>query len=87
MRRDKKEPSHAPRPAADLFGFEPRVELKGSREVMVEGSTGVIFYSDTVIRTGIGRQTLLITGSELRIKVMFGSTLTVGGHICSVEFV
>lgn len=89
MRKDRKESSPYPHPsaAAVFFGCEPRVELTGSREAMIEGATGVIYYSDTVMRIGLGRQTLVITGSELGIKVMFGGTMTIGGHICSVEFV
>lgn len=77
-------------PAADqssFFGSPPRLELRGSRELLIEGSTGVIYYSDTAMRIGVGRQTLIVIGSELCINTMFGSTLTISGHISSVEFV
>jgi len=76
-----------PSAASVFLGTEPRVELRGSREALIEGSTGVIYYSDTAMRIGLGRQTLLLFGSELRIRIMFGSTLTIAGHISSVEFV
>ncbi len=86
MRKEKREPA-GESAASVFFGAEPRVELKGSREALIEGSTGVIYYSDTAMRIGLGRQTLLVIGSELQIKIMFGSTLTIVGHINSVEFV
>lgn len=88
MRKDKKEqPAEQPTAMSVFLGTEPRVELHGSREVLIEGSTGVIYYSDTAMRIGIGRQTLLLIGSELCIRTMFGSTLSIVGHINSVEFV
>ena len=88
MRKDKKEQqTQLPEAVSMFFGNEPRVELRGSLEALIEGSTGVIYYSDTAMRIGLGRQTLLIIGSELSIKTMFGNTLTVTGHISSVEFV
>ena len=87
MRKEKKEPLHSePSAASVFFGAEPRVELRGSREALIEGSTGVIYYSDTAMRIGLGRQTLLVVGSELCIRTMFGGTLIIAGHISSVEF-
>jgi len=89
MRRDKKELQTPERPsAASVFmGTEPRVELRGTREALIEGSTGVIYYSDTAMRIGLGHRTLILIGSELRIRIMFGSTLSVVGHINSAEFI
>jgi len=88
MRKDKKGAvSERPDAMSVFMGTEPRVELRGSREALIEGSTGVIYYSDTAMRIGIGRHTLLVIGSDLCIRTMFGSTLTVAGHITSVEFV
>lgn len=72
---------------AGFFVDETRVELHGSREVLIEGSTGVIYYSDTSMRIGLGRQTLLLVGCDLSIRAMFGRTLSVVGMIKSVEFI
>ncbi len=74
-------------PVSVFLGKEPRVELLGSREILIEGSTGVIYYSETAMRIGLGRQTLLLVGSDLCIRTMFGDTLTITGHIRSVEYV
>ncbi len=89
MRRDKKgqQSAETPSAASVFFGTEPKVELRGTREALIEGSTGVIYYSDTAMRIGLGRRTLVLIGSELRIRIMFGSTLSIVGHINSVEFV
>ena len=89
MRKDAKKTAAAEQPSAMsvFMGSEPRLEIRGTRELLIEGSTGVIYYSDTAMRIGLGRQTLLVIGSELQIKIMFGSTLTIVGHINSVEFV
>lgn len=88
MRKNNKEPMIEQPSAMSVFlGTEPRVELRGSREILIEGSTGVIYYSDTAMRIGMGHQTLIIVGSELCIRNMFGATLTIAGHIRSVEYV
>ncbi len=89
MRKDNRKTPVPDQPSAlSVFaGTEPRIELKGSREILIEGSTGVIYYSDTAMRIGLGSRTLLLVGSDLRIRIMFGGTLTIAGFIKSVEFV
>lgn len=89
MRKDEKKPAASERPSAMsvFMGTEPRIELRGTRELLIEGSTGVIYYSETAMRIGLGSRTLLLIGSDLRIKIMFGGTLTITGYIKSVEFV
>ncbi|MBE6759172.1 MAG: hypothetical protein E7554_03675 [Ruminococcaceae bacterium] len=89
MRKDAKKTAAAEQPSAMsvFMGSEPRLEIRGTRELLIEGSTGVIYYSDTAMRIGVGGRTLLLIGSELSISIMFGSTLTVVGQIKSVEFV
>ena len=87
MRKDKTEQIDRPSAMSVFLGTEPKVELHSSREALIEGATGVIYYSDTAMRIGLGRQTLLVIGSELCIQTMFGGTLTITGHINSVEFV
>jgi len=88
MRKDTGKTAARERPSAMsvFMGTEPRVELHGTRQLLIEGSTGVIYYSDNVMRIGLGSRTLIVTGCELRISVMFGSTLTVTGSVKSVEF-
>ncbi len=86
-RKNRQPDADKPSALSVFFGTEPRVELRGTREALVEGSTGVIYYSDTAMRIGMGRRTLILTGSELHIKIMFGSTLVVAGHISTAEFV
>ena len=70
-----------------FFTRESRVELSGSRMMTAEGCTGVASYSDTTIRLSMGRQSLIICGSDLRITNMFGQTVCVSGRISSLEFV
>lgn len=72
--------------AYSLLGGDAHVELNGSREVLIEGSSGVLYYSDTLIRVGLGRKTLLVVGCDMQIKAMFGRTLSIVGNIKSVEF-
>jgi len=87
MRKDKNAQAPVqPSALSVFFGTEPRVELRGSREALIEGCTGVIYYSDTAMRIGLGQRTLLVIGSDLCISSMFGGTLTVSGRISSVEF-
>ena len=72
---------------SNIFKSQSRIEINGSSDLLVEGCVGVLEYSDVRIRVSLGRQSLVITGSDLGILNMFGDTLSIGGRIAAVEFV
>ena len=72
---------------SSIFKAQSRIEINGSSDLLVEGCVGVLEYSDVRIRVSLGRQSLVITGSDLGILNMFGDTLSIGGRIAAVEFV
>lgn len=63
------------------------IEADGPGSLLVEGCTGIRLYEPECIKIGAGRQCVRITGDELVICSMFGSTLYVRGRIASIEFI
>lgn len=73
--------------ASYAFGNEYHMELNGSREFIAEGCMGVLACNDDQIKLNMGKQTLLLTGSNLTISGMYGQTVCINGRINSIEFI
>lgn len=70
-----------------FLGKECHIEINGSRRFVAEGCMGVLACNDDQIKLNMGKQTLLLTGSNLTISGMYGQTVCVDGRINSVEFI
>ena len=64
-----------------------RITIDGPGCMTVEGCGGVLAYTDSFIRFGLKRCVLQVTGCDLSLSSMSGSTACVTGRISSVEFV
>ena len=64
----------------------PTLEFTGNREVIIEGSRGVLGYSDTEIRVNTASMTVCVLGRELDLRCISDSALIAEGTITSVEF-
>lgn len=62
------------------------MEIKGNREVVVEGCRGVLEYDTDVVRVRAGRMTLRFTGRCLVIRCLTADSLVVEGFITGIEF-
>ena len=62
------------------------VQIFGSRTVSVEGCQGVLAYSGEQIKLSMGARSFVVLGSELKITGMYGSSVTIEGHVCGTEF-
>ena len=63
-----------------------RIELCGNRRAVIEGSGGVLEYDTVVVRLRLGRFSVRITGRNLRIRCMTGTTMIVEGFLSGVEY-
>lgn len=70
----------------DAFKEQSCVEICGNNTVTVEGSKGVLEYSDTLIRVGVNNSSLSVCGRGLTLKCISASTLIIEGYILKVEF-
>jgi sporulation protein YqfC len=70
----------------DPFSKLAQINLKGDKEIIVDGCYGILEYSDSLISINIGKSTLKIIGFNLLVADYFDSNITVMGTIKSLEF-
>lgn len=69
------------------FNYDlPSLEFVGNREVVIEGSKGVLEYSDTKIRINTPLMILCFIGRNLNLKCISESALIIDGYITDVSF-
>ena len=70
----------------DPFSKLAEINLKGNREIIIDGCYGIIEYSDCLISVNIGKSTLKIMGFDFSISDYSDSNITVRGNIKNIEF-
>ena len=65
----------------------PCIELTGNREVVLEGSRGVLEYTPETIRVNTVGMIVSFCGRELDLRCISPSALIIGGTITSIEFI
>ncbi len=71
----------------DLRGSLPVIEFSGNRSVTVEGSSGVLHYSDSEVRINTRSAVLNFKGRGLRINCISPTCVIVEGFILNLEFI
>ncbi len=71
---------------SDPFSKLAQINLKGNREMIVDGCYGIEEYSDCLISINIGNSTLKIIGFDFSISDYSESNITVRGIIKNIEF-
>lgn len=70
----------------DILGQKPFMEIEGNRRLKLEGSRGVLLYSNTEIKVNMGDFTLRISGKNLYLKCISPTELTIEGIFENIEF-
>lgn len=65
---------------------EPCIELSGNREILIEGSRGVLEYTDEAVRVNTDPMVLTVAGRGLNLKCISDSALIISGFITSLRF-
>ena len=63
------------------------MEISSNREVVFEGSKGIIEYGDSSIKINAGKYVISFNGRNLRIKSMNDCDLVIQGFITSIEYI
>lgn len=71
----------------NLFGDIPELSFRGNREVIIEGSRGVVEYSENVIRINTSIGVVCFLGRNLNLVCISPTELIINGFITKVEFV
>ena len=64
----------------------PCIELSGNREVLIEGSKGVLEYSPETIRVNTSDMILSVFGRGLDLRCISESALIIDGFVTRIEF-
>ena len=63
------------------------MEVNGNREVILEGSRGVVEYRETSIKINTGKYIISFQGRGLHIKCMTDCDIVIHGFITSIEYI
>ncbi len=64
----------------------PCIELSGNRELLIEGSRGVLEYAPDTVRVNTAGMILSVFGRELNLRCISESALMIDGFIMRLEF-
>lgn len=64
----------------------PQLELLGNRQITIEGSRGILKYSDEVIRINAGSMVISFSGRNLNVKCIAPDCTMVEGFVTKIEF-
>lgn len=64
----------------------PCMELSGNRELLIEGSKGVLEYTADTVRVNTGGMILTVSGRELNLRCISDSALIIDGFILNMAF-
>ena len=71
--------------AANLSGVH--MEINGNREIILEGSQGVVEYGENSIKINTGKYIISFQGRGLHIKCMTDCDIVIHGFITSIEYI
>lgn len=83
----KRDKNQAKRIVTDLFADEPKIEMLGNREMIIDGCKGVVEYDETIIKLSLGEYVLSLSGDNLLINSFDNSVAIISGQICEISFV
>lgn len=88
MPRKDRKPNAKPRiPLPEILSGEPKIEMLGNREIIVDGCKGVVEYGENLIKLNTENCVLSISGDGLVIKSYDGSVAVISGIITDITFV
>lgn len=68
------------------LGGLPTLEFVGNRQVIIEGSKGILKYSDDTIRINTGQMIITFYGKDLNVRCISPDCTKVDGFIYNLEF-
>ncbi len=70
----------------DIFTDKPHIEIIDNKTVNIEGSKGVMEYSNKVIRVNLGEYSVVFSGRSLALRCISPTVLVIEGFILNIEF-
>ena len=79
--------SMIPEAATKLLNNNINMKINSNREVIFEGSRGIVHYSEETIRLNTGKYIVAFNGRGLSIRCMNDYDLCIEGFITSIEYI
>lgn len=87
MKNDRTEPKSKRRsPAIPPAIGAACLELSGNRELLIEGSKGVLEYTPETVRVNTSDMIVSVSGRGLDLRCISSSALIIDGFILNIEF-
>lgn len=64
-----------------------QIELKGNTEMIIQGSRGIVEYSDVLVRVNMRDHQLAIEGRKLTIGCLTSDSMEVKGYIEAIRWI
>ena len=71
---------------SEMFRDEPRIEMSGNREIIIDGCKGVVEYTENNIRISLGESVLSLSGDNLLIQSFDNDVVIINGQISDIDF-
>lgn len=71
---------------AQFLGNQPTLEFIGNRQVVIEGTKGILKYTDDTIRINAGVMIITFIGRNLNVRCISPDCTMVDGFISNIEF-
>lgn len=68
------------------FSENPNIEITSNRYAIIEGSRGVMEYSDRIIRINLGDFSVAFIGRGLGLKCISPTSMEIEGFFTNIEF-
>ena len=70
----------------EMFRDEPRIEMTGNREAVIDGCKGVVEYAENNIRLSLGEIVMSLSGDNLLIQSFDNDVVIISGQISDIDF-
>lgn len=71
----------------NVFNEGAYIEIRGKKDLLLEGCDGIEVYTEKLISLSIGDSVLEIRGEELRLRYLAEKKIAVAGRISGVFYV
>lgn len=65
----------------------PIIEMTGNKEIIIEGSTGVLKYQEDNIKINTRVMVISVKGRGLKLKYLSSTALIIEGCVLSLEYI
>ncbi len=70
----------------DLIKDVPHIEIEGNRHITLEGSKGIVEYSDTRVSVLMNTGIVAFSGENMNLRCISPTNLVIEGDVSNIEF-